>query len=78
MFNLMEMGLQAQRMTVQANQYMRHVSRDEFLINVHQEAIDNQCFVWANPNQGKTLICRNQPSGEGWNKCHPRITQEAI
>jgi hypothetical protein len=78
MLNIFHIGLEAQRQTVQANQantYMRQVGDDELLAEVQREAIEHHCFVWVNSKQDKTLICRNQPIGEGWNKCQPFQTR---
>lgn len=73
MFNLMEMGLKAQEVTVKANrdaEVFRIVSSDETLHAVMLEAISKGAFVWANADMQKTVISKVKPNGEGWTKVH--------
>jgi hypothetical protein len=61
--NIVNLGLQAQGMALKANNaaYTRIVRGNEQLAAVQDEADDHQCFVWADYELCKVLICKTAP-----------------
>ena len=67
MFNLMEVGLQAQAQSI--GKFYRIVSASEKMHDVLLEAIGHKAFVWVNAKTRKSVICTNKPDGD-WEKVH--------
>jgi hypothetical protein len=61
--NLINIGLQSQAAALAVNNaaYTRIVRGNEQLADVQFEADIHQCFVWADPELCKVVICRNRP-----------------
>jgi hypothetical protein len=61
--NLIEIGLasQAQSLALANATYTRIVQGNELLADVHEEAQQHGCKVWANSELRKTVICKNRP-----------------
>jgi hypothetical protein len=61
--DLIEIGLatQAQSLALANATYTRIVQGTELLADVHEEAQQHGCKVWANPELRKTVICKNRP-----------------
>jgi len=79
MFNLMEMGLKAQEVTVKDRdaEVFRIVRSDETLHAVMLEAISKGAFVWVNDDLQKTVISKRSPSGN-WHKVHGTYSMPVI
>jgi hypothetical protein len=71
--NLIQAGLQAHGMALAVNNaaYTRIVRGNEQLADVQFEADIHQCFVWADPELCKVVICRNRPR-DSYIKAHAK------
>jgi hypothetical protein len=64
MLDLISEGLRAQRIALDANPaaYNRIVRSDELLADVHFEAQMRGCFLWADSELRRAVICLNKPN----------------